>query len=136
MKHRGSYVSSSLSPLDHRRDVGCLTLLYPYFHSECASEIRDFMTTLRTFNRQTRFSRSVLQSHNVNMEHYLCECFPHEFNVASFKQNVQRFLSLFPLPPPNTLTPRTVRAGLASLRTRKRNKKRLAAIASLEFYFV
>ena len=111
-------VSSSLSPLGHRRDVGCLTLLYRYFHGECASEIRDLMPPLRTFNRQTRFSRSAHRFHVNSMaqrtSHYQngsffsrttriwntlpASVFPNEFNVARFKQNVHRFLTLFPIP--------------------------------------
>jgi len=110
--------SSSLSPLGHRRDVGCLTLLYRYFHGECASEIRDLMPPLRTFNRQTRLSRSVHPFHIDSLaprtSHFQngsffgrttriwnslpADVFPREFNVAGFKQNVHRFLS-FPRPP-------------------------------------
>ena len=50
--------ASSLSSLGHRRDVGCLVLLYRYFHGECPSEIRDLVPPLRSFNLQTRFSGS------------------------------------------------------------------------------
>ena len=36
-------VSSSLSPLGHRRHVGCLTLLYRYFYDYCVIEIHDLV---------------------------------------------------------------------------------------------
>ena len=105
--------SSSLSPLGHRRDVGCLTLLYRYFHGECACEIRDLVPPLRTFNRQTRFSRSAHPFHVNSMAqrttHFQngsffgrtsriwnslpATVFPREFNVAGFKHNVHIFLS-------------------------------------------
>ena len=67
-----------------------MTLLYRYFHGECASEIRDLIGPLRAFNRQTRFSRSAHRSH-VN---YMAYRPTHFQNGSSFSRTTRLWNTL------------------------------------------
>ena len=77
-------VSSSLSPLGHRRNVGCLTLLYLIlsFHINSMAQRTSHFQNGSFYSRTTRIWNALP-----------AEVFPLEFNIGSFKQKVHRFLS-------------------------------------------
>lgn len=52
-----SKVSISISALDHRRNVGCVSLFYRYFKRFCSRKIKALVPKTRKFLRITRYSK-------------------------------------------------------------------------------
>ena len=109
-------VSNSIDSLEHRRNVGCVTLLYQYYNGISAAEISELIPRARVFVRNTRLSS---RSHPFVVDcpvdrttHYRensfisrtsrmwnnlpAEVFPDSYNVQKFKLNVHIHYSLFP----------------------------------------
>ena len=111
-----SSVSNPVVSLEHRRNVGCVSLFYRYFNGMCSSDIRGLIPDVRMFVRDTRLSRS---SHPFVVEwpagrttHYRmnsfftraihmwnrlpADIFPANCHIQKFKANVNKHYSLFP----------------------------------------
>ena len=111
-----SSVSNPVVSLEHRRNVGCVSLFYRYFHGVCSSDIRGLIPDVRMFVRDTRLSRS---SHPFVVEwpagrttHYRmnsffartipmwnrlpADIFPANCDMQKFKANVNKHYSISP----------------------------------------
>ena len=109
----GDVLFSTLQPLSHRRDVASLSLFYRYFNGKCSTELHGLVPPRRVFDRRTRFaciqslhpyllriptSRSNFHSNSFFprtarlWNHLSAETFPVDYNLASFKSNVNKFI--------------------------------------------
>ena len=102
--------------LEHRRNMGCVSLFYRYFHGVCSSGIRQLMPDVKSFGRSTRLSEN---SHPFCIDwpvdrttHYRensifgrtarmwnklpASVFPANCDIQEFKANVNNHYSLFP----------------------------------------
>ena len=115
-------VSHSIDSLEHRRNVGCISLFYRYYHGKCSSEISELVPSARVFVRSTRLSsrshpfvvswpvdrtthyrENSFFSRTVRMWTKLpSTVFPATYNLKQFKTNIHRHYSLFP--PSSTLS--------------------------------
>lgn len=108
-------ICSQIPSLEHRRNVGCLALLYRYFHHNCSDEIYSCVPPVRQFNRNTRAAssahpyvlkpifggtvkfRSSFFNRSTRMWNDLpSSVFPETYNLQRFKISAHRHLSLFP----------------------------------------
>jgi hypothetical protein len=110
------HISSSLNSLGHRRNVGCLSLLYRYYYGKCSRDIRDLMPPARVFPRSTRaahqahpysiamvsnrtshYRENSFFSRTVKLWNSLpAKVFPGSFDVCKFKTNIHRHYSVLP----------------------------------------
>ena len=109
-------VSSTITSLSHRRNVGCVVLFYRYFFGKCSSELRASLPPLQVFGRNTRLAGS---SHPYTIAtvahrtvHYRessffsrvsrlwnslpIEVFPNCYDVCKFKNNVNQYFLQHP----------------------------------------
>ena len=109
----GHDLYSTLQPLSHRRNVASISLFYRYFHGKCSQELHSLVPPNRQFQRQTRFSndcskhphylhvpKSLHKFHETSFfprttklwNSLTPEVFPHNYDISSFKRNVNMFL--------------------------------------------
>ncbi|XP_065365379.1 uncharacterized protein LOC135958403 [Calliphora vicina] len=103
-----SRVSSSIDSLEHRRNVGCVSLFYRYYNDMCSAEIRELVPetpTARadqyvvdwTVDRISHYRENSFFNRNVCMWNKLPpEVFPVTFIIGKFKSNVHKHYSLYP----------------------------------------
>ncbi len=103
--------SSCLLPLQSRRIVGSLSILYRYFHANCSSELSNCMAPLLSRPRSTRLSTqdhsSTVQTPYAIVNQYLLSFFPFTgklynslpasvfppvYDLSAFKSGVSRHL--------------------------------------------
>lgn len=114
-----SSVSSTVVSLEHRRNVGCVSLFYRYFHGKCSSELHGLIPEMRVFNRTTRLSSEThpfsvswpmdrtthyrnnsFFSRTTRMWNKLpSSVFPTSYDIVRFKSNLNKYFSLFPPTP-------------------------------------
>ena len=104
-------LKENILPLSHRRNVGCLSLLYRYFHGCCSSELLGLVPTPQHLGSTTRhssdahpFSLSIPRSRtshhqksffprSVRLWNSLpSSVFPNDYHLAQFKRNVNQYL--------------------------------------------
>jgi len=107
----GPALASQLHSLSHRRDVASLSLFYKYFHKQCSEELSNLVPPPKTFHRRTRLAT---RSHRFTVVPPKCthsfyansffsrtsaiwnalpaSCFPDEYDLQSFKKEVNRHL--------------------------------------------
>jgi hypothetical protein len=104
-------VKENILPMSHRRNVGCLSLLYRYFHGHCSRELLGLVPTLQHLGPSTRFAgvshsfclsvpRSRTEHHKksffprtIRLWNSLpSSAFPVDYNLVQFKKNVNCFL--------------------------------------------
>ena len=109
----GPDVCSNLQSLCHRRNVASLSLFYKYFHGYCSDDLKERTPSLKIFSRTTRFSSAAhpltVQIPNSHKNLYSssffprtaclwnslpADCFPSDYDLQSFKSNVNQYLSL------------------------------------------
>lgn len=106
-----SRITNKLDSLEHRRNVGALTLFYRYFHGRCSAEISSLMPPIRV---QARATRQATNSHQFTVDNSFCRTvkfrstfisrssilwnqlpasvFPASYNPAKFKSTIHKFL--------------------------------------------
>ena len=104
---------SNLQSLSHRRNVASLSLFYNNFHGHCSNDLKELTPSLKTFSRTTRLSSAAhsltIQIPNFHKTFYSSsffprtarlwnslpsDCFPLDYDLQSFKSNVNQYLSL------------------------------------------
>ena len=107
----GDELFSTLHALSHRRDVASLSLFYRYFYGKCSDELHSLVPPLWNFGRRTRFAvnshpfflRIPLSRTKFHADSFFqrtaslwntlpAETFPADFNLQTFKNNVNKFL--------------------------------------------
>ena len=110
----GDNLFSTLQPLSHRRNVASLSLFYRYYNGKCSQELHEMVPHLKTFGRSTRYSSRVQENHphflhvdgifpKYHMNSFFprttslwntlpAQCFPDDYNLQKFKENVNTFL--------------------------------------------
>ena len=58
-------ITETITSLEHRRNVSCLSLFYRYFYKQCSVELASCIPPLKQFSRNTRTSRN---AHQFNLE--------------------------------------------------------------------
>lgn len=112
-------ITSTLAPLEHRRNVGCVTLFYRYFNGMCSSEIRELVPNIKIFARSTRlaggshrftvdlpvvrtthYRKNSFFSRTVRMWNELpASVFPATIDTQRFKENVNKHYTHYPPSP-------------------------------------
>lgn len=109
----GPELASGLHSLAHRRDVASLSLFYRYINGRCSDELYQLAPPLKQFARVTR---QACKAHILTVKVPACNknfysssffprtaklwnslpntCFPTQYDLQSFKSNVNRFLLL------------------------------------------
>jgi hypothetical protein len=106
-----SRITDKLDSLEHRRNVGALTLFYRYFHGRCSAEISSIMPPVRVHPRATR---QAINAHPFAVDNSFCRTvkfrgtfiahtstiwnslpptvFPITYNPSLFKLKTHQFL--------------------------------------------
>ena len=108
----GQPLANELLPLSVRRDVASLSLFYRYYFGKCSSALSESVPKPQVFSRNTRRANPETCYH-VSIERTRTQgrlqsffvrtgrlwnqlpssCFPHQYDLGSFKRRVNRFLN-------------------------------------------